>query len=141
MAATPELLAHHLTEAGRGEAAVAYWLKAGQRAADRSALAEAVGHLTRGVEALALLPEGDDRDRAELEFQTALGTQLMPLRGWAAPEVERAWSRARELCGRLGDEERLPQGAWGQYGPAQPYRPGCRATGGGGADPARGRPS
>jgi class 3 adenylate cyclase len=111
---TPEMLAHHLTEAGRGEPAVTYWLRAGRRAAGRCALAEAVAHLTRGVETLALLPEGDERDQAELEFQVALGTHLMPLRGWAAPEVERAWSRARPLAERLGDDERLRRVLWGQ---------------------------
>ena len=73
-----------------------------------------MAHLTRGIEALALLPEGDGRDRAELELQAALGTHLMPLRGWAAPEAERAWTRARELCDRLGDEQHLLKVLWGQ---------------------------
>jgi class 3 adenylate cyclase/DNA-binding response OmpR family regulator/predicted ATPase len=113
-ATTPEVLANHFTEAGQGRQAVAYWLRAGQRAAGRSALVEAVAHLTRGVEALVLLPEGDERDRAELELQTALGTRLMPLLGWAAPEVEKAWTRARELCERLGDAQRLLTVLWGQ---------------------------
>ena len=113
-ATTPEVLADHFTEAGQGRQAVAYWLRAGQRAAERSALVEAVMHLTRGVEVLVLLPEGDERDRAELELQTALGTHLMPLRGWAAPEVEKAWTRARELCERLGDGQRLLKVLWGQ---------------------------
>ena len=113
-ATTPEVLADHFTEAGQGRQAVSYWLRAGQQAAGRSALVEAVAHLTRGVEALALLPAGDERDRAELELQTALGTHRMPLLGWAAPEVEEAWTRARELCERLGDGERLLRVLWGQ---------------------------
>lgn len=33
--AQPELVAHHLTEAGETEAAIAAWLKAAQRGADR----------------------------------------------------------------------------------------------------------
>ena len=113
-ATTPEVLADHFTKAGQGRQAVAYWLRAGQRAAERSALVEAVAHLTRGIEALVLLPEGDERDRAELELQTALGTHLMPLLGWAASEVEKAWTRARELCERLGDRQRLLKVLWGQ---------------------------
>ncbi len=44
----PELLARHLTQAGQVEAAPSYWLKAGQRAAERSADEEAVRHLRRG---------------------------------------------------------------------------------------------
>src|SRR5439155_19217002 len=38
----PELLAHHYTEAGLTGQAVAYWLRAGQRATQRSAHVEAV---------------------------------------------------------------------------------------------------
>src|SRR3954454_17848141 len=53
----PELLAHHLTEAHEIERAIGYWLKAGERAAERSANLEAIRHLTRGLEALKTLPE------------------------------------------------------------------------------------
>src|SRR5215510_6115435 len=41
----PELLAHHYTEAGLMTQAIPYWQKAGQRAAQRSAHQEAIGHL------------------------------------------------------------------------------------------------
>ena len=41
----PELLAHHLTEAGKTERAVDQWLKAGQHAAARLAYLEAIAHL------------------------------------------------------------------------------------------------
>ncbi|MGY4432864.1 putative ATPase [Bradyrhizobium sp. F1.13.1] len=64
----PELLAHHYTEACQTERAVGYWLKAGERAAQRSANLEAIRHLTRGLEALNTLPENFERDRQELAF-------------------------------------------------------------------------
>ena len=48
VAREPELLAHHLTEARQIERAIGYWLKAGERAAERSANLEAIRHLTRG---------------------------------------------------------------------------------------------
>jgi predicted ATPase len=47
--AQPELLAHHFTEAGRTEKAVGYWQKAGQRASEHSAHAEAISHLRTGL--------------------------------------------------------------------------------------------
>src|SRR5262249_13798837 len=53
----PELLAHHYTEAGLTEQAVAYWQRAGQQASQRSANMEVVQHLTKGLELLAMLPE------------------------------------------------------------------------------------
>ena len=46
----PEIVAHHFTEAGLLEPAIDYWLKAGNLALSRSANAEAVKHLRRGIE-------------------------------------------------------------------------------------------
>jgi predicted ATPase len=45
----PELLAHHFTEARLARPAVFYWLKAGELAIRRSATAEAIAELKRGV--------------------------------------------------------------------------------------------
>ena len=73
----PELLARHFAEAKQSERAVAYWIKAGRHAAERSANLEAIGHLSRALEALELLPESEQRDRQELVAQTAIGTPLM----------------------------------------------------------------
>src|SRR5262249_8470518 len=58
--AEPELIAHHYTEAGLIEHAVAYWYKAGQRASERSAYVEAISHLRQGLALLATLPETPD---------------------------------------------------------------------------------
>ena len=115
VAATPELLAQHWTAAGQGEPAVRYWLQADKLAAGRSADSEAVAHLTKGLEALSLLPEGLKRDTAELDLQMAMGTRQMSLAGWTAPDVVRAWTRARELCDRTGDTERLATVWWGEF--------------------------
>src|SRR5205823_1474644 len=52
----PEVLAHHYTEAGEAEPAVAAWQRAGERAFGRGALSEAVSHLRRGLAVLATLP-------------------------------------------------------------------------------------
>ncbi len=112
----PELLAHHLTEAGLGEQAVTAWLRAGRQASERSANAEAVAHLRRGLELLEALPETPDRMQRELELQIALGPALMAARSYAAPEVERAYARARQLCDRLGDPPQrftVLRGLWG----------------------------
>src|SRR5262249_31206497 len=52
----PELLAHHLAQAGFTERAIDYLRKAGQRAIESSANTEAIGHLTRALELLQPLP-------------------------------------------------------------------------------------
>ena len=99
----PDLLAHHATRAGFVEQAIDFWQKAGRRAIARSAMAEAATQLTKAVELLAGLPASVDRDRNELELQLALGGALTATKGYPAPEVGRAFERARELC-RNGNE-------------------------------------
>jgi class 3 adenylate cyclase len=107
--AQPELLAHHFGEAGLSEQAVNYWHQAGARAAERSATVEAISHLTKGVQGLQTLPDTLERTEKELAVQTALGSALMALRGQGAPEVEHVYTRARQLCQRVGD---TPQLSW-----------------------------
>ncbi|MEE8114230.1 MAG: adenylate/guanylate cyclase domain-containing protein, partial [Nitrososphaerales archaeon] len=45
--AHPEILAHHFAEAGQSNKAIPYWQRAGQRAVERSANVEAIGHLNK----------------------------------------------------------------------------------------------
>ena len=97
----PELLAHHYTEAGLSAEAVPYWLRAGQRALERSANVEAVSHLTKGLAALESVPEGPARIQHELTLQLALGAPLTMLKGHAAPEVEQVYARAYTLSQQL----------------------------------------
>jgi predicted ATPase len=103
----PELLAHHYTEAALPEQAIPYWHTAGQKASERSAHVEAIAHLTQGLAVLTPLPETPERLHQELDLQVALGPALMATKGHAAPEVEHAYTRARELCTQLGDTPQL----------------------------------
>jgi len=101
--AQPETLAHHLTEAGLIKKAVGYWLKAGQRAAQRFANLEAIAHLQQGVETVGRLPDGPERDRLELDLQFTLGPCLIATQGPASSAAIAAFARARDLCARVGD--------------------------------------
>src|SRR5437867_2178036 len=82
----PEVLAHHYTEAGEAEPAVAAWQRAGGRAFGRRALGEAVSHLRSGLAMLATLPESPAREEREFRIQLALGQALMVTKAWASPE-------------------------------------------------------
>ncbi len=103
----PELLAHHYTEARMIEQAIPYWQKAGERASGRSAYMEAVAHFTTGLEVLKALPDTPKRVQQELTLQLALNDALVAVKGYAAPEVEKAVTRARELCQQLGETPQL----------------------------------
>jgi class 3 adenylate cyclase/predicted ATPase len=103
----PEVLAQHYDGAGLVEKAVAYWGKAGQRSAARSATVEAAAQLQKGLDQLVKLPDTPARQRQELEFQMRLGAVLLAVKGHAAPETGRAYARARELWERLGSPSEL----------------------------------
>jgi class 3 adenylate cyclase/tetratricopeptide (TPR) repeat protein len=103
----PELLARHYTEAGLAEEAVGYWQRAGARSYAQSAYIEAVGHCTQGLEVLKTLPDTPTRARRELSLLLALGAALRPTKGFAAPEVGHAFTRARELCRHVEDTPQL----------------------------------
>ena len=118
VATQPELLAHHLTEAGHPAQAVGYWQLAGERAVARSANLEAISHLTKGLAVLQTLPETAERIQQELLLQTTLGPALMNTKGFAAPEAEHAYARALALCQRVGETPKLfsvLRGLWQFY--------------------------
>jgi TOMM system kinase/cyclase fusion protein len=94
----PELLAHHYTEAGLSEQAIAYWQWAGQRSIARSAYVEAINHLSTGLKCLKVLPETPVRSAQELTLLMALGRALIATKGYAASEVGAIYTRARALC-------------------------------------------
>jgi predicted ATPase len=97
----PELVAHHLVEAGLTEQSVPYWDKAGQRAVERSAHVEAISHLTKGLELLKTLPDTPQRLQRDVDMHIALGASLLATKGPAAPEVAQAYRRAQHLCAHL----------------------------------------
>ncbi|MBI3248069.1 MAG: AAA family ATPase [Deltaproteobacteria bacterium] len=111
----PELLAHHYTEAGLIAQAIPYWQQAGQRASQHSALVEAIAHLTKGLELLKALPDTSERTQQELDLHITLGPALTSTKGWAAPEVEKTYIRARELCQQVGATSQLFPVLWGLW--------------------------
>lgn len=90
----PERALHHLEVAARN-------------AMRRHAHPEAAALLTRALALHSGLPREGDHGKRELSMQMALGTALLTTRGYAAPEVQRAFSRARELCRTLEEGREL----------------------------------
>jgi len=118
METQPELVAQHYTAAGCAEQAVPYWQQAGQQASDRSAYLEAISHFTTGIELLTTLPETPARLQHALTLYIALGAALLVTKGFAAPEVEHAYTQAYALCQQVGETPELVPvlfGLWGFY--------------------------
>ena len=103
----PELLAHHYTEAGLIAQAIPYWRRAGRAAIARSANAEAIAHLRRGLELVEVLPQTPERVAEELRLQLVLTTPLMATKGYTDAEVEEAYRRARDLSGQVDQSRQL----------------------------------
>ena len=93
----PQLLARYCTEASLVEKAAHLWGKAGRRSVERSALIEAIDQFTRAVADIASLPTTRALRREQINFQVALITPLLNIKGYAAPETKAATDRARLL--------------------------------------------
>jgi tetratricopeptide (TPR) repeat protein len=100
-------LARHYTAGGELEKAVSYRLAAGRRALALSAHREASLHLREGLDLLEMLPDTTGRAETELALRMALGSALIPQRGFTAPEVREVYDRAAELTRRLEEGPQL----------------------------------
>ena len=109
VAAEPEVIARHYDQAGLATQAIAHYQRAGERAAQRSANEEAIGHLRRALDLVGTLAETRERHQRELGLQMAIGAPLAAARGWSHPEYEGTYARARELASQIGESPELPR--------------------------------
>jgi class 3 adenylate cyclase/predicted ATPase len=113
----PELMAHHLEQAALPKQAIDYLRRAGQRAIERSAFPEAIGHLKRALELLG--PGGDDAQRrSALDLEVLLAQATIAGRGYAAPETREAYLRAKALIDDLTEPAQrfaVLYGTWAYY--------------------------
>jgi class 3 adenylate cyclase/predicted ATPase len=113
----PELMAHHLEQAGLTEQAIDYLRRAGQRAIERSAITEAIRHLRRALELLELIG-GGARPKPALELEVMLAQAMIAGRGYAANETREALLRAKTLIGESTTPSQkfaVLYGIWASY--------------------------
>ncbi|MEZ5316782.1 MAG: protein kinase [Vicinamibacterales bacterium] len=102
-----------LFETAREFAASAqYFYVAAQRAVALFGFREALSLADRGLDGLRGLPEGPERAQLELGLQMVRGLALRSVRGWAAPELEPTFARARQICQELDDPPELFPVLW-----------------------------
>ncbi len=108
-------LAMHFERGRDPDRAIGYLQMAGEVATQRSAAREAVAHLSHALDLLRAEPDTAERAEREVALQVALGGPLMAVKGRGAPEVEQAYTRAQELCSRMGDTPQLFPVVWGLF--------------------------
>jgi predicted ATPase len=118
----PEVLAHHLTEAGRVEDALEYWLRAGRRGLERSANLEATVHLRRGLQLLDSLPVSPERRDLRLHFLTFLAPALFSVMGPGTSEVEGLYAEAVDICRSLPESSAHFPVYWGWWRVSSDFR-------------------
>jgi class 3 adenylate cyclase len=103
----PERLAIHYSLSGNFKESIAHWLKAGRDAVKRSANAEALDHLRKGLDDCRRFMESDGENaaHAELELLSTLPAPLIAVSGWSSPELERVYDDAATLANTIGSEE------------------------------------
>jgi tetratricopeptide (TPR) repeat protein len=124
-------LARHHGGAGSAERAVGHWRRAAELAIGRSANLEAIAHCEQAEVQLQAIPPSVERARAELEVLLAKGVAVRAAKGYSAPEAERVFLRACELCEELGDRVRSVhalRGLWAFYYVAARWRDAARVA-------------
>ena len=101
------ILAMHFERAGDRAHAMKYRRLAGEAAMRRHAFEESIDHYQAALALLETLPPGRERDGEELELRMALGLSLISTKGFGAPDVEATYTRALQLCSRLGEPPQL----------------------------------
>jgi hypothetical protein len=91
---------------------VAQYAAAAAHARRLSAHASCVAHLQRALELLRGLPASPERDAQELRLHLALGTTVTAAQGWAPPELEAVFARARDLAERVDDVVQVLPALW-----------------------------
>jgi DNA-binding SARP family transcriptional activator/tetratricopeptide (TPR) repeat protein len=97
-------IAAHYERAGMIEQALPFYQRAAAVAKRVYANLDAISLLSRSLAMLERLPASSKRDKQELSLQLALAPLYRVIKGWTAPELERALDRALALCDTVGED-------------------------------------
>ena len=115
VAAEPEIVAQHFTEAGLVGPAINYWRIAGENSLRRSAYVEAAKQLSQVIELLRGQPETSQTLEAELETRMKMVPAILAVHGAGSPQLEAHYKRADELVELVGRTSLRFPILWGQW--------------------------
>ena len=112
------IVALHFDRANVPDEARRYYQLAAASAQETAAYVEAIRRLGRALELTAEMPDGADRDAAELPLRIQRGLSSVNLQGYASPDAAEDFRSALDLSERLADDvSLLPAtiGIWAHY--------------------------
>ena len=121
-------LARHYAAAGLIERAVACWLRAAHRAADRCAHQEAIAMFSEGLELLDGLAAAPEPAAQRAELLAGLARTLACTKGPAGSEVAQAFELARRLCETAEEAPQLfpaVRSLWDYYNTRGEFEAAC----------------
>ena len=107
-----EALAYHFHNGNDVEKAVIYSHRAGVKAASHCAYREAVLYFEQALDALDHVPETRQKLEQAIAIRIDLGSALIAIGSYLAPEVEENYIHAQKLCERLGESTQLFPVLW-----------------------------
>ncbi len=114
-ASDPATVAHHLTEAGKFDEAVDYWLAAGELSTETSGYIEALSNFSVALRLLQQLPSGTTRHEREIATLLLAGPCQVQALGPASDDVFETYSTAVALCENYGTLEQRFKALWGLW--------------------------
>jgi tetratricopeptide (TPR) repeat protein len=100
-------LAFHYGRSANAIKAAEFFGRAAEQLIERSAYTGAAAWAEDGLKQIGAVPEGVERNRLELRLQILSGQANQIIASIGAPAAIAAYSRARDLCTQLGDDQRL----------------------------------
>jgi predicted ATPase len=101
-------LAVHYERAGWADRAVGFYARAAKVAQRVYANERVIDLFQKALVLLDTEPPSPERDERELALRTELGSPLVAVKGYGAPDVYDLYVRAAELCARLGTRPEPP---------------------------------
>lgn len=104
----PELIAHHFAEGGDFRSAIKYWKLAGEQAAERQSLTDALTYVARALDQLPFIFDTEERQNLELQLQLAEAAVLTWLLGHAHDDTGLAYARVESVLNEGGEGPYTP---------------------------------
>lgn len=111
----PALIAHHYTMAQRFDEALPYWCRAARQALESSHYHETIAYVRDGLTAAEQADDVAAITSAQRDLYLCRGPAYAAVKGFAAPELLDAYSKARVLANETGSKHQQFMATWGLW--------------------------